>query len=197
MSRKTAVAARAISTILILLILLSAVGFIAKFTGGFTGEFKTFYVTFGDEMILNDRENFELGTEREYAFGVKYTFGKLNRNQKLGYHVQVLPNATEETEFTFSDAEGQEHKYSEVKDLAKGFEIEKSENGFTMLAQADLPEILSGDYGENLSGVPQAINSDKAYFALVVSSQNQASKIKITFTLARSGITLNPEKVVF
>ena len=197
MARKTAVMARAISTIVILLILLSAVGFIAKFTGGFKGEFKTFYVTFGDEMILNDREDFELGTEREYAFGVKYTFGKPNGNQKLGYHVQVLPNVTEATEFTFSDAEGKAHRYSEVKELTKGFEIGKSENGFTICAKSDLPEILIGDYGEDLSGVPQAINSDKAYFALVVSSGDQSSKITITFKLVRPGITLSPEKAVF
>ena len=47
-----------ISMILVVLALIAAIGAIAYFTGGFTGEFKTFYLNVGDRDVLTSASGY-------------------------------------------------------------------------------------------------------------------------------------------
>ena len=89
-----------ITYIAVLLIFVLIFGVLGFFTNGFTSDFKTFYVENNGEKILNDKENYTISTGSDYRFDVKYTFGFMQKSQKLGYHVKVVPNTAKDTRLT-------------------------------------------------------------------------------------------------
>lgn len=182
----------------IVLLLLGVVGFFAFFTNGFTSDFKTFYVLCDNQTILNDKSDYGLYFNREYRFDVRYTFGFMQKeDEKLGYHVQVVPHATAETEFEFI-ANGQNYKYSAETDLTQGFDITLYEDYFTFTANKDLPEILSDLHlGSPVTGVPNAIDSGKNYFTLLIYSEDKSTKLSIDFKVSVFKIFLSPDEIVF
>ena len=52
-----------ISMILVVLALVAGIGAIAYFTGGFTGEFKTFYISVDDRDILTSASGFKVSKD--------------------------------------------------------------------------------------------------------------------------------------
>ena len=181
-----------------LLVLIVLVGVVARFTNGFTDDFKTFYVKVEDKEIMSNSGGYEITQSKPMQVEVKYTFSFATDENK-GYKVKVVPNAADKSkDFSFT-VNGESKSFQSMQDLTDGFEIEKSESTFKVTPK-----------GENLTGVLQTIYpglntahiEEKAYndmFALVVSSYNEKSSVTIYFTLSSkvSGVRLDKEAIVF
>ena len=50
-----------IAYVLIVLALVGVIGFIAKFTSGFTSDFKTFYVTIDGKDVMTEANHYAIG----------------------------------------------------------------------------------------------------------------------------------------
>ena len=182
----------------IVLVVIIIVGVVARFTNGFTDDFKTFYVKVEDEEIMSGSGGYEITRAKPMQVEVKYTFSFATDENK-GYNVKIVPNAADKNQdFSFA-VSGESKSFQSLQDLTDGFEIEKSESMFKVTPK-----------GENLTGVLQAIYpgldtahiEEKAYndmFALVVSSYNEKASVTIYFTLSSkvTGIRLDKEAIVF
>ena len=181
-----------------LLVLIVLVGVAARFTNGFTDDFKTFYLKVEDKEIMSSSGGYEITRAKPMQVEVKYTFSFATDENK-GYNVKIVPNAADKSkDFSFT-VNGENRQFQAETDLTDGFEIEKSESSFKVTPK-----------GENLTGVLQTIYpgldtaqiEEKAYndmFALVVSSYNEKSSVTIYFTLSSkvTGIRLDKEAIVF
>ena len=175
-----------------LLVVIIIVGVVARFTNGFTDDFKTFYLKVGDKEIMSGSGGYEITRAKPMQAEVKYTFSFATDENK-GYNVKIVPNAADKIQdFSFT-VDGESKSFQSLQDLTDGFEIEKSESSFRVTPK-----------GENLTGVLQAIYpgldtahiEEKAYndmFALVVSSYNEKASVTIYFTLSSkvTGIRLD------
>ena len=182
----------------IVLVVIIIVGVVARFTNGFTDDFKTFYLKVEDKEIMSSSGGYEITRAKPMQVEVKYTFSFATDENK-GYNVKIVPNAADKNQdFSFT-VSGESKSFQSLQDLTDGFEIEKSETSFKVTPK-----------GENLTGVLQAIYpgldtahiEEKAYndmFVLAVSSYNGKSSVKICFTLRSkvTGIRLNKEAIVF
>lgn len=182
----------------IVLVVIIIVGVVARFTNGFTDDFKMFYVKVEDKEIMSGSGGYEITRSRPMQVEVKYTFSFATDENK-GYNVKIVPNAADKSrDFSFT-VNGESRQFQAETDLTDGFGIEKSESTFKVTPK-----------GENLTGVLQAIYpgldtariEEKAYndmFALVVSSYNEKSSVTIYFTLSSkvTGVRLDKEAIVF
>lgn len=183
-----------ISMILVVLLLIAGIGAIAYFTGGFTGEFKTFYLTVGDRDILTSATGFQVSVDEPLTVNVKYTFAEDGVN---GYSVKVVPNALQGKDFDFT-IDGIPYSFQAESDLTAGFEIEENASSFTLKPKGTLNEVMAAVYPnsqiEDLYG--------KGYenmFLLVVDSYNGASTVTIAFSVVEgvSGIEITPGQIYF
>ena len=183
-----------ISMILVVLLLIAGIGAIAYFTGGFTGEFKTFYLTVGDRDILTSATGFQVSVDEPLTVNVKYTFAEDGVN---GYSVKVVPNALQGKDFDFT-IDGIPYSFQAESDLTAGFEIEENASSFTLKPKGTLNEVMAAVYPnsqiEDLSG--------KGYenmFLLVVDSYNGASTVTLAFSIVEgvSGIEIKPGNIYF
>ena len=183
-----------ISMILVVLLLIAGIGAIAYFTGGFTGEFKTFYLTVGDRDILTSATGFQVSVDEPLTVNVKYTFAEDGVN---GYSVKVVPNALQGKAFDFT-IDGIPYSFQAESDLTAGFEIEENASSFTLKPKGTLNEVMAAVYPnsqiEDLSG--------KGYenmFLLVVDSYNGASTVTLAFSVVESvsGIEIAPGQIYF
>ena len=182
----------------IVLVVIIIVGVVARFTNGFTDEFKTFYIKVDGKEIMSGSGGYEITQSKPMQVEVKYTFSFATDENK-GYNVKIVPNAADKNkDFSFT-VNGESKSFQSMQDLTDGFGIEKSESSFKVTPK-----------GENLTGVLQAIYpgldtahiEEKAYndmFALVVSSYNEKSNVTIYFTLSSkvTGVRLDKEAIVF
>lgn len=198
MSGKTKMTAgRVVSIALVLLLIILAVGFAAYFSNGFTSDLKTFYVECNGEKILNDKDYYEMTANQEYRFDVKYLFDVGNKENKLGYHVQVLPYTTKETNFDFQ-VDGKTYNYGAEGELTKAFEIEQGDDYFTLKSIKTVKGVLEALYPNKPVVVPE-LKSKTPYFALVVSSEDYSASITIAFAsvVAVTGVTIDSDHIVF
>ena len=72
---KTAV--KIVAVILAVLVLAGVVGVIVRFTGGFTSDFKTFYVTVDGKDVMSSAGGFDATPEKPLKVDVKYAFNSL------------------------------------------------------------------------------------------------------------------------
>ena len=182
----------------IVLVVIILIGVVARFTNGFTDDFKTFYVKVEEKEIMSGSGGYEITRSKPMQVEVKYTFSFATDENK-DYNVKIVPNAADKSkDFSFT-VNGESKSFQSMQDLTDGFEIEKSESSFRVTPK-----------GENLTGVLQTIYpgldmahiEEKAYndmFALVVSSYNEKSSVTIYFTLSSkvTGIRLDKEAIVF
>ena len=182
----------------IVLVAIIIVGVVARFTNGFTDDFKTFYLKVEDKEIMSSSGGYEFTNAKPMQAEVKYTFSFATDENK-GYNVKIVPNAADKSkDFSFM-VNGESRQFQAETDLTDGFEIEKSESSFRVTPK-----------GENLTGVLQTIYpgldtayiEEKAYndmFALVVSSYNEKASVTIYFTLSSkvTGVRLDKEVIVF
>ena len=185
---------KAISWVLIVLLLAAGIGAIAYFTGGFTGEFKTFYITVGDKDILTSASNYQVSISEPLAVNVKYTFAEDGAN---GYSVKVVPNALQGKDFDFT-IDGEAYSYQAESDLTAGFDIEYKDSSFVLKPKGTLNEVLAAVYPnseiEDLTGMGY-----ENMFLLVVESYTRDSTVTLAFSVEEgvSGVTITPDHIYF
>lgn len=188
--------AKAIAYILVVLVIAGVIGVVVKFTGGFTSEFKTFYVSVDGTDVLTSGGGYSVSTDNPINVEVKYTFGAAGGNVS-GYSVKVVPHIVEGKDFDFL-LDGQAYSFQAEKDLTSGFDIEYGETSFTLAPKGNVVDILQAVYPNNeISGC-----EDKGYddmFSLVVASYNGESEVTLYFSVIEGvrGITLDKGVMVF
>ena len=119
-------AAKIISYIVLVLVFVAVCGFLVYYTGGFTSDFKTFYINVDGRDILTSADGYKLSADTPLTVNVKYTFGALNKDI-TGYSVKVVPNAAGKDRYS-----EQEHKvcnkgtYERFSPVAAGAETAAS-----------------------------------------------------------------------
>lgn len=185
-----------ISYIVLALIFVAVCGCIVYFTGGFTSDFKTFYVSVDGKDIMTTANDYKLSMDIPTQVNVKYTFGALNKDIS-GYSVKVIPNAIDGKNFDFT-VDGQVYSYQAESDLTNGFEIEESETAFMIKPKGGINHILGAIY-------PDCEISDcrnKSYqnmYSLVVTSYNGTASVTINFSIDEPlyDIILDKGEIVF
>lgn len=185
-----------IAYVLVLLVVVGVIGVIVRFTGGFTSDFKTFYVSVDGKDVLTTAGGFQATNTEPLKVEVKYTFGSAGGDAS-GYSVKVVPNAIENEDFDFT-LNGDVYSYQAETDLTAGFEIERGETSFTLTPKGGLTEILQAVYPNYEVGDCR----DKGYkdmYALIVTSYNGKASVKLCFSVLEkvSGITLDKDTIVF
>ena len=170
-----------LSSIFILLLVVGVLGYILVFTEDFTTPLKKFYVTYGNDDFIADRENFDIVVGKEYKFEIITNIDVDGTENK--YIVSVVPNETSTTTFSYI-ADETAYNYVDIQSLAKGFSIVANDDYFILTARNDLPEILKFYHGtQTIQNVPTAIDTDLPYFRLVVQSADLTETININFNL--------------
>lgn len=185
-----------IAYVLIVLALVGVIGFIAKFTSGFTSDFKTFYVTIDDKDIMTEANHYAIGKSETMKVDIKYTFNSSN-SEVSGYSVKIVPNVSEDKNFEFM-VDGEVHSFYDIEDLTNGFIVEKSETSFTITPKGELTDILRAVYPE---GEVSDCSEHNHYnmFSLVITSYNGASTVTVNFAVLREAerVFFDQEAIVF
>ena len=185
-----------IAYVLIVLALVGVIGFIAKFTSGFTSDFKTFYVTIDGKDVMTEANHYAIGKSETMKVDIKYTFNSSNSDVS-GYSVKIVPNVSEEKNFEFM-VDGEVHSFYDIEDLTDGFIIEKSETSFTITPKGELTDILKAVYPE---GEVSDCSEHNHYnmFSLVITSYNGASTVTVNFAVLREAerVFFDQEAIVF
>lgn len=189
-------ATKIISYVLIVLALVGVIGFIAKFTSGFTSDFKTFYVTIDGKDVMAEANHYAIGKNETMKVDVKYTFNSSN-SEVNGYSVKIVPNTREDKNFDFL-VDGEVHSFYDIEDLSAGFIIEKSENSFTITPKGELTDILKAVYPEGEVADCSEYNHHNM-FSLVITSYNGASTVTVNFAVLREAekVFFDQEAIVF
>lgn len=188
---------RILSYALLGLLVVGVIGFVAYFTNGFKSDFKTFYITVDGKDIMESDGGYKVSKGKPLEIKVKYVFSGAT-NQKKEYSVKVVPNTIDGRDFTFSDGK-EEKSFQSVEDITSGFDIKKTENGFTVSPKGNaLEEVLKSVYP---NGKFDNVN-EKGYenmFTLVVTSYDGNASVKLNFSLLSKvcGVTLNKEGILF
>ena len=182
--------------IAIVMVVIAIGGFFAFFTNGFTSDFKTFFVSMGDENIVSNTGGYVLDWDSPLTIDVKYTFGALSK-EVSGYDIQIVPNQDNDFAFTVDD---EPYSFSAIGDCAKAFDIEKGETQFT-INYITMQEILDKMYEDSEVKINKKdIDFEKDQFTLIVISYNGETSICIGFRLADSiidKVTLSEEVICF
>lgn len=189
-------AGKIIAYILLVLAFVAVCGVIVYFTGGFTSDFKTFYVAVDGKNVLSTADGYELTTETPLTVDVKYTFGAFNK-ENSGYSVKVVPNKIDGKDFDFT-LDGETNFFQSEKDSTKGFDLDRGETSFTIKPKGGIDKILQAVYPD--SELEDCRN--KAYenmYALVVTSYNGEASVTIYFSVVSPlyEIILDKEVITF
>lgn len=192
--------AKIITYVLLILILLGAVGLVYKFTNGGTTNFKTFYVQNGKTIYTQDSGDYALSAGEELKFDVHYTFGFFHSDGSVkDYSVKIIANVTDDTKFEYT-VDGETHTWSEEADLSAVFNLNKSDSYFTFTIPQNLTmaEVLTQICDGAVTVEDLSIGA-KCYFALIVTSYDGQSTIRINFRRSGdvTGIKLNTESIIF
>ena len=189
-------ATKIISYVLIVLALVGVIGFIAKFTSGFTSDFKTFYVTIDGKDVMAEANHYAIGKSETMKVDVKYTFNS-SSSEVSGYSVKIVPNTREDKNFDFL-VDGEVHSFYDIEDLSAGFIIEESETSFTVTPKGELTDILRAVYPEGEVADCSEYNHHNM-FSLVITSYNGTSTVTVNFAVLREAekIFFDQEAIVF
>lgn len=193
MAKKQGRATSIISYILFALIVIVLIGFLAKYTGGFTGGFKTFSVECEGREISTSASGFETTIGKPLTVDVKYNFD----SSASGYSIKVVPNKLAGKDFDFK-LDGDVYSFQAEKDLTNGFNVEYEENSFTLTPKGNLTEIMQAIYPNKV--VEDCVQYGyKDMFTLVITSYNGESSVFLNFTVPEkvTGIELSQEVIVF
>ena len=187
---------KVIAYILVLLVVAGVIAVIVRFTGGFTSDFKTFYVSVDGKDILTSAGGYEITNEKPLTVDVKYTFGSAGGDVS-GYSVKVVPHAVEGKDFDFT-LDDQVYSFQAETDLTAGFDIAREETSFTITPKGGVTEVLRAVYPNNEIGDC----SDKGYedmYALIVTSYNGKASVTLYFSVLQevAGVTLDQEVIEF
>lgn len=191
--------AKVIGYVLLVLVIVGVVGVIAYFTGGFTSDFKTFYVTVDGKDVLASAGGYKISQEAPLTIDVKYTFGSAGGDVS-GYSVKVVPHAIEGKDFDFT-LDDQVYSFQAETDLTAGFDITREETSFSIAPKTEngsVADVLQAVYPNNTIGGCE----DKGYedmYALIVTSYNSEASVTLYFSVLQdaAGVTLDQEVIVF
>lgn len=191
---KTAV--KIVAVILAVLVLAGVVGVIVRFTGGFTSDFKTFYVTVDGKDVMSSVGGFDATPEKPLKVDVKYAFNSLGGDIS-GYSVKVVPHAVEGKDFDFT-IDGQAYSFQAETNLTGGFDIEYGEESFTVTPKGGVDDVLKGVYPNNEIGDCEGKGYADMY-SLVITSYNGEASVTVHFSAYEEvcEITLDKEVIVF
>ena len=188
---------RILSYALLCLLVVGVIGFVAYFTNGFNSDFKTFYINVDGKDVMESDGGYKVSKGKPLEIKVKYVFSGAT-NQKKEYSVKVVPNTIDGRDFTFSD-EKEEKSFQSVENITSGFDIKKTESGFTVSPKGNtVEEVLKVVYP---NGKFDNVN-EKGYenmFTLVVTSYDGKANVKLNFSLSSkvSGVMLDKEGILF
>lgn len=188
---------KVLAYILVLLVFIGVFGLIAKFTDGFTSDFKTFYVSVDGKDVMSSSDGFVVTNSQPLQVDVHYTFSAVNKDENKGYSVKIVPNKIEGENFEYI-VDDEICNYFELTDLSGGFNIEKGETSFTVTPKGEtLTDVLSAVYGKPVSDCTGLGYND--LFTIIVTSFNDEASVKLNFALIRTvtGITLDKEVIEF
>lgn len=179
-------AAKAVTYIIILLLLIGLIGGIAYLTRGCTENIKTFSLKIGDNYILRDESNIALKS------GTKITV-----NSSEDYSVSVYAYADyNDFEFKYS---GNTVSWSDFKDVDfltlsdSSLKIDKQSDGFTLTYNL-FADIISME--KNIEISDEMLSSQFDRFRLVVTSNG--SEISVCFRLSYDigKVVLSPDSII-
>ena len=181
-----------IVAIISLLLLVGALGLIIHFTGGGTHNFATFYLSYGDQTIMDTASGFVLDPFEENRFDVHYTF---DENKKNAYEVEIKGNDTYSFTYTVN---GEEYNFDSSVDLTECFDVKKSDTFFTVKGSETLESLLMRRHNGAEVVIPDSVPDTGDFFVMTVKSTTQDSKITIYLKLdpTLQSITL-PEEIIF
>lgn len=193
MVKKQGILVESITYVIIFMMISLVVGFLARFTVGFTSDFKTFYVTVNGDDILTSGSGYEMAVDEPLVVNVKYTLTE----ESKGYTVKVVPNVIEGKNFGFF-VDGVQYLYQAQKDLTKGFVIDCKESSFTIAPKGTVTDILQAVY-------PNRVVEDclqyiyENMYTLVVTSHDGKSSVTVNFSCLdpAGGIKLDKDVVLF
>lgn len=201
MSRKSSnIIFKVISAVLLLALLGAGIVFIYRYTNGLNEEFKTFYLEYYGEKILQSETEMSFASGAEATFDVKYTFDFGEEARE--YSVKVLPNEDESFEYTVGDLYFEWRAEDETEDLSELFGLKKEASSFTLYTPAwsRIDGILGQFYpGEEISVEDPDALSLKPLYRLEVSSYDGKVTYVINFSVINGSISvgLNHENIVF
>lgn len=183
-----------ISAVLIVLCIVGIVGFVAYFTNGFTGDFKTFYVNIDGENIMGEKSNVLMNRNEPMKVDVKYALGFASKDIK-GYKVKLAPIS----DFDFM-VDGEVYSFAAVEDLEKGFTIVYEDEFFTITPKGNMQDVLQAIYPEQEVMVDPKVIPDEDLFSITVYDKDETASVVLNcainvFTVI--GITLDKEEIVF
>ncbi len=167
-----------LTSFVIVLLVVGVIGVLFSFTETYSPILKTFHINYNGEEIINDME-------LDIVIGEKYNF-EIVTNIRAGdsdkkCSVAIVPN--EQANFTFK-SDDTDIEFSSMESLLKGFVVLIDGDSFTLIAPFDLPEILEIYYpNTTISNCPSAVDSDVAFFKMIISSPDNSKTINIYFNL--------------
>lgn len=185
-----------VAYVLVLLVVVATIGLIVRFTGGFTSDFKTFYVTVDGKDVLTTSGGYLASPEKPLKVDVKYIFNSAG-NDASGYSVKVAPHVVEGKDFDFT-LDDQVYSFQAETDLTAGFDIQREESSFTVAPKGKVTEVLQAIYPNNTIGDCDGKSYEDMY-ALIVTSYNGEQSVTLYFTLPEdvSGVELDKEQIIF
>lgn len=189
-------ATKIITYILLVLAVITVIGVIARFTNGFTSDFKTFYVTVDGKDIMISSGSYLVTNENPLQVDVKYTFNFVTDEMK-DYSVKIVPNKIENSDFTYT-VDGESKSFQSETDLTAAFVIDKSERSFTVKPKGKtLTEVLTAFYGKEVTDCENKGYTDM--FTMVITSYNGEASVKVNFAVAGkvTGISFDKAVITF
>lgn len=185
-----------VAYVLVLLVVVATIGLIVRFTGGFTSDFKTFYVTVDGKDVLTTSGGYLASPEKPLKVDVKYIFNSAGGDAS-GYSVKVVPHVVEGKDFDFT-LDDQVYSFQAETDLTAGFDIQREESSFTVAPKGKVTEVLQAVYPNNTIGDCDS-KSYQDMYALIVTSYNGEQSVTLYFTLPEdvSGVELDKEQIIF
>ena len=196
MAKRQGTLGKIISYVAIVAVIILCVGFLARFTGGFTSDFKTFYVSVNGSDVMTSSGGYVITPNEPLSVDVKYTFA-FGTEEKQGYSVKVVPNKVANQDFDFS-LNDDVYSFQAEKDLTAGFDIEYGDTSFSIRSKGTLTDTLQAVYPTYEVGNCDS-KTYKDMFTLVVTSYNGESSVSLNFTVVSkpTGVTLDQEVITF
>ncbi len=182
--------ATVLAYILVLVLILSVIGFLAYFSKGFTDDFKTFYLRYDNRIIMQNETGFLIEPSKEYKFYPVYTLGFATK-EKPNYEVKIKPKQGVDFEYTVN---GDKYLFSAISDLTPFFGVEKTEGYFTVYFNTDLVGLFAQIYNGKTVITPDFENKD--YFSLIVTSGKEQIIIDFCTDIWVTDITIDKDNII-
>ena len=182
--------------ILLVLAVITVIGVIARFTNGFTSDFKTFYVTVDGKDIMISSGGYLVTNENPLQVDVKYTFNFVTDEMK-DYSVKIVPNKIENSDFTYT-VDGESKSFQSETDMTAAFVIDKSEKSFTVKPKGKtLTEVLTAFYGKEVTDCENKGYTDM--FTMIITAYNGEASVKVNFAVAGkvTGVSFDKAVITF